>query len=802
MDREAWGIRRRVVTWLIALPALLAAAPSALAANPIQAENANPGDSYWTAALSDPSSSPAIEGYASATSVLPGGSISFHVSTSSANRYRIEISRLGWYGGLGGRRLGCLVGSTLDSGCTSDETGTPQPAAPAPDPGTGEIDAGWSTSDTLTVPADWTTGYYLAVFRITSGPSAGKTGFTPFIVQAAVGDRAAILVQVPSNTWQAYNTWGGRDLYPPNPAIKVSFNRPYSHRMLFQWEYPLIRYLERGGWDVSYATDDDVDADPAILLDHKLDMTAGHDEYWTKAMRDGWEAARAAGVNLAFMGANTGYWQVRYEDGQRTMVGYKTAPDPDPDPTERTTQFRLLATPRPECELEGVQYQNAYLAGKYLDYTADPAVASDPWFFGSGVTPGSILSGLGGYEVDAVTPGCHVPPVTPLLSYTGPPFGSGGTPTQMDAVRYTACSGAEVFSAGSLQFAWGLDPWRDPAYAKASEPPEPPANAGLQQAVSRMLANMTQSHVPVPGPPHVCVPQASFSVSAPWAAVGQTITFTSTATDPYGQISGQNWSFSGVLDDSKLASPAVSRVFQRPGKVKVALQVTDSSGAAATQVETIDVCACPPPGQPSAPRWTPGAQTATACQLVPIGTSAAVYGRYWFEPHASISRYSVTTYQLSAGRSGQITRRRKANANVKAARAIALPYGSRRAPLFVDVTSRVAGRVLRQQLLLVGRRVPPQALAETLCDGTSGRVLTPVFGSKRAVPLRVAVSGSRKMLVTVVGPSGIRVFRHVVRGRTLVILSARHLPFGLYRIIIRPRASWLGQPLVLGAARI
>ncbi|MBV9915837.1 MAG: hypothetical protein JO153_04975 [Solirubrobacterales bacterium] len=78
-------------------------------------------------------------------------------------------------------------------------------------------------------------------------------------------------------------------------------------------------------------------------------MAAGHDEYWTKTMRDAWEAARDAGVNLAFMGANDSYWQVGYEDGGRTLVGYKASPDPDPEPGQKTTQFRQMSPARPEC---------------------------------------------------------------------------------------------------------------------------------------------------------------------------------------------------------------------------------------------------------------------------------------------------------------------------------------------------------------------------------------------------------------------------------------------------------------------
>jgi hypothetical protein len=780
-----------------------AIAPASAAANPLQDENANPGDSYWTAALSDPAASPAIEGYAGATSVRPGGSIDFHVSTSAANRYRIEISRLGWYGGRGGRRLACLVGSMLDPACIRDEPGVSQPRAPAPNPPTGEITAGWSTTDTLTVPVSWTTGYYLAVFRITAGPAAGQTGFTPFIVQAPPGDHAAILVQVPINTWQAYNVWGGRDLYTSPPAVKASFNRPYAHRLLFNWEYPLVRFLERGGWDVSYATDDDVDADPGILLDHSLDMSAGHDEYWTKAMRDGWQAARDAGVNLAFMGANDGFWQVRYEDGRRTLVGYKYATDPYPDATQKTTEFRWLQPPRPECELEGVEFQGTVIPGTYLNYTADSAVASDPWFSGSGLIAGSVLSGLGGYEVDAVTPGCHVPPVTPLFSYSGPPLGAGGAPTRADAVRYTACSGAEVFSAGSLQFSWGLDAWRDPSYAAQSLPPEPPANAGLEQSMNRALGDLTQSHVPRPGPPHVCVPTAGFSVSAPWAAVGQPVTFSSTATDAYGEIASEEWSFTGSGLTAGVPGTAVTRVFGHPGLVSVGLRVTDASGAVATEVKTVKVCACPAPGQAAADQWPPGSEDGAACQLVPIGSLRLVGRRYWFQPHASIGRFSIATYRLSARPAGRIARVRIGDASAQGA--IPLAYGRPDAPLLVDITSWSAGRLLRQQFLLAGRRLRPQPLTETLCDGTSARVLSPAFGGRRGSPLRVAVAGRGGLIVTVLTAAGARVYRHLVRPGSraaVVVIDARRLARGVYRIVVAGRRSRLGLPVVLGAARI
>jgi PKD domain len=798
---------------LLALVAAIAltVSPVALAANPVQIENAKPGDSYWMAATQDSASS-AIEGYTTATSVRPGDSIGFRVSTSPAARYRIEIDRLGWYDGSGGRRVTCLVRARLDAGCSQDELGVQQPAAPALDPVTGKVDAAWSVTDTLSVPADWTSGYYLAVFRLTSGPSAGQTGFTPFVVQAPLGNHAAILVQVPANTWQAYNTWGGEDLYTNPRAVKVSFNRPYALEGaaavgagrgggLFEWEYPLVRFLERGGWDVSYATDDDVDRDPRILLNHALDMTAGHDEYWTKQMRDAWETAQAAGVNLAFMGANTGYWQIRYEDNDRTIVSYKNSPDPDPDPADKTVQFRQLAVPRPECQLEGVQFAGTVLYRDYLDYSVD---IGDPWFVGSGLTPGSVLQGLVGYETDAIDPTCHVPPVTPLLSYSSSPGDPGN---QADAVRYTACSGAEVFSAGSLQFSWGLDSWRDPSYSAPGFPPLPSASSGLQQAMTQALEDLTRSHVALPGPPEICVPTSAFTTSVSQPATGQTVGFTSTATDASGQLASEGWDLTGSGRFQDATGPAAARSFPSPGLYRVGLRVADASGASSTTAKTLLVCRCPAASRLGPPTWPAVGWNASACNGADFGRIAVVKGRLRFERDPGIGRFTTRLYSLALGARGVTRRKLIWMHTVPTAAPLALR--GTRAPAEIELSTQVGGALIKQQYLLAPRRgnrlVAPSALDATVCDGTAARVLTPLFGGPRSSALRLAVTGRGREFVTV-ARRGRPVLYHrslVGRGQVKVLrFGAVRVPRGSYEVTI---SCWLGrirERIVLVALRM
>jgi len=264
----------------------------------------------------------------------------------------------------------------------------------------------------------------------------------------------------------------------------VSFDRPYDPtssplQSPLYWEYPLVRFLERYGYDVSYTTDVDVDENPTELTRHRLVIVAGHSEYWTRGIFDAYQSARDAGTNLAFLGGNDGYWQIRYADDRRSIVEWRDAGlDPDPDAAEKTVRFRDLVPPRPESELTGLGQggwrrpaATSPTAGEGTTgttvspgYAVEPAALGDPWFNDTGFTTHATLPGLAGYEWDAVVPGCAPANLTVLFHYQGtpspasrPPFQKSFLSTNADIVRYTAPSGARVLSAGSIQFSWGLD---------------------------------------------------------------------------------------------------------------------------------------------------------------------------------------------------------------------------------------------------------------------------------------------------------------------------------------------------------
>jgi hypothetical protein len=431
-------------------------APMAVVAvAPTTAENARAGTSDWR--LSDEAKNNEIAGYASATSINRGESIDFFVNTTDA-MFRLDIFRMGWYSGLGGRRM--LATQTL--------AGEVQAACP-PQKDTRMIQCRWHKSYTLSVPNDpdhsqWMSGYYVA--KLTG--SSGKQSYIIFVVRDDTRP-SEVLMQAGVTTYQAYNSWGGTSLYSTPRAVKVAFDRPYARGAgtgdFFYWEYGMVRFLEREGYDVTYSTNIDTHLHRPGSP-HRLFLVAGHDEYWTWEMRNHVKGARDAGMNLAFFAANIGYWQIRLEDGpdgapNRVQVCYKH-PKPYRDPyaahTDNTrflttTMFRRAPVHRPEARLVGVMHQDGDPAD--TDYqVADP----NSWVFAkTGVARGDLLKGVVGYETDAVAKSSPANVHVVAHAEFMVPHKKTQIKKTADAVTYVADSGAAVFAAGSLQWSWGLD---------------------------------------------------------------------------------------------------------------------------------------------------------------------------------------------------------------------------------------------------------------------------------------------------------------------------------------------------------
>ncbi len=418
-------------------------------------ENARAGTKGWWGVTHAPSG--VIAGYTTQTSVLPGGTLELCVSTRPSARYRVITFRLGWYAGAGGREQSRSAGNI----------GLARPT-PEPELETGYARAGWPVTDVVAIPRDAVSGQWLVHLELVSGPHAGAVALVPFVVRPAPGTNPAMLVQTPVNTTQAYNHWGGKCLYTSNStdgvaAVKVSFDRPVpawdesnlNAKAPFFYDLPLIRWIEREGYDVGYQTNVDTHRAPWSLVGPRLLVTCGHDEYWTLEIRDAFDAARDRGTNLAFMGANLCYWQARYEDDERTLVVYRThAADPLRDDERRkTVKWRDLGVPRPENQLLGVQYAGGLTHPRRpFDYAVHPAATEHPWGLAAGLTDTSPVIGAVGYEWDALDLRAAPPGLTRFLSYDGE-LGNAS------CITWTAPSGARVFAAGSLALPSALDDW-------------------------------------------------------------------------------------------------------------------------------------------------------------------------------------------------------------------------------------------------------------------------------------------------------------------------------------------------------
>jgi YD repeat-containing protein len=314
------------------------AAVSCPNANPVVNENncMGAGSTAWQLTNWD---ADGITGYATQGSVNLGSSVTLRIANASGSgKAEVTVFRMGWYGGTGGRLVYTNKSVTINNNRQCE----------TPDEETGYWSCG-NWENTLTIPSTSlpASGIYLARIKDTS------TGFDNQVIFTVRNDslHSAVLYKLPDGTYQAYNAYNGHSLYRFNSAgfttvtgtskaVQVSFERPYLNdfdeaNWFLKADLPMVEWLERQGYEVTYTDDTSVDANPAQLLNHKVDVISGHDEYWSEKEMNGYKAARNAGVNIASFSGNTAYWKVRYEDNGRTLVcfksveGYKAGEVPD-----------------------------------------------------------------------------------------------------------------------------------------------------------------------------------------------------------------------------------------------------------------------------------------------------------------------------------------------------------------------------------------------------------------------------------------------------------------------------------------
>ena len=420
----------------------------------VEAENALPGTAAWKTGV-DSGVDHGIEGYADHVEVTAGEPVNLYVNTV-APRFTATAFRIGFYGGANGRQVWK----------SPAQPGRVQPP-PSVEPGVNEVQTRWQPS--MTVPtAGWPEGDYLIRLDAVDAAPGAVPGarFVPLTVRSTSGAGKVLLVNAVT-TWQAYNLYGGYDLYNgPKPkqsyaerARIVSFDRPYDSTGAdrFQnYEQSSVAFAEKvaaeHGLPLGYATDLDLHANPGLFQGARAIITLGHDEYWSTQMRATATQARDSGTNLAFLGANAVFRHIRFGDTplgkDRLEIGFKDAAE-DPmhvtNPSEATQDWRNPPDPRPENVLTGDFYECNPADADYVVY--DP----DSWLLaGTGATRGERIKGLVGVEYDRIVADGSTPHPIQALSHS--PLSCRGRPSFSDSSYYTVPSGAGVFATGTMRW--------------------------------------------------------------------------------------------------------------------------------------------------------------------------------------------------------------------------------------------------------------------------------------------------------------------------------------------------------------
>jgi hypothetical protein len=329
--------------------------------------------------------------------------------------------------------------------------------------------ANWPSTLSFDAEDDWESGWYEAVLHAVRPDGSTVERRAGFVLRVAPGvTQSPILLELSLNTWNAYNDWGGSNLYVGGHTL--SFRRPFAHGLLDRpdalqhrnaniadvpdlggdawssharaekisswsacagwptWEGPFIAWAESAGYRFDYVANGDLEKRPEVLDGHRMMLSVGHDEYWSSPMRDAVEGFIAEGGNVAFLSGNTSFWQVRLEDEGHTMVSYKgDARRKDPlrqsHPELLTSMWSDPIIGRPETQMTGVSFSRGGYAriagGTPRGQKGYTVWRPEHWLFaGTDLRYGDVVGAehcVVGYECD----GCEMTMVDQLPVPTG-----------------------------------------------------------------------------------------------------------------------------------------------------------------------------------------------------------------------------------------------------------------------------------------------------------------------------------------------------------------------------------------------
>lgn len=334
---------------------------------------------------------------------------------------------------------------------------------------------------------------------------SGKTFSFPWVVSPAE-PKVKIAVLASTNTWNAYNNFGGRSNYinpgglPPTPTVNarldlerytsqkgpwsipdsnfkpLAFERPETGNHIFDnspWtessitdsiqgrlqcgqapaEWRLLGWLEREGFDYDYYAEGQLHDGTLPLERYKVLIISVHPEYWTREMFarvDRW--VREKGGRLIYLGGNGLDCEVLLENDAMRCLSYQDRSDPSAN-----YDSRMHRTYESQARFLGVAFTEPGAM------TSAPYRVIDPehWVFRkTGLRKGDLFGekslhervpgGASGHETDKITPSS---PRNLQHLAKGVNADNGGA----DMVYIEQDKGA-VFSVGSITWVCSLFP--------------------------------------------------------------------------------------------------------------------------------------------------------------------------------------------------------------------------------------------------------------------------------------------------------------------------------------------------------
>ncbi|MCB0685149.1 MAG: hypothetical protein KDC53_01455, partial [Saprospiraceae bacterium] len=438
------------------------------AQNFITEENKNEGTTDWqlTRVRVDGSKyrTKLIEGYCSHQSISKGEKINFYVSTDPGRDFTLDIYRMGYYEGKGGRHMmniGPLKGT---SQAVPEKTSLPEQLR----------ECNWTSSHSMVIPDDWLSGVYLG--KLKTIPISGEDPYwESYIIFIVKDDRQAdVLFQCSDNTWQAYNRWPENEslyTHPQGahiPGVSVSFNRPYGmYCQIFEhplsmgsgefllWEYPLCFWLEKNGYDVTYGSNRDCINIDFIRRCFTF-LSVGHDEYWDIEQYNAVKEAINMGTNVLWLSGNSVFMVSPFSNDAQGNPGRRLTRQGsygELRAEELASYHELFGNLREaapdERDIMGVRSVVPFNGGGDWICT-NP----DHWIFkGTGMKKGDFIPGLVGWEHHG-DPDFNKPGLEILAE--GMIWSSGDVPGKYASVIFNGPQNNFVFNASTIFWSQAL----------------------------------------------------------------------------------------------------------------------------------------------------------------------------------------------------------------------------------------------------------------------------------------------------------------------------------------------------------